>query len=316
MRGVIFTEFGGPEVLHLVDLPGPPPPGDREVAVDIVASTVNPTDCMMRSGQQAALMSDLPPPWIAGMEFSGHIAAAGHEAGLSVGTPVIGVVNPRRASGGAYAARIVTPAASVAAIGPGTDLVGAATVPMNALTALLALEMLALDRGATLLVTGGAGMLGGSVIALAKAAGLKVLANAAPADSALLRGLGADEILPRSEGLSEALRASCPAGVDGLVDGALIGQTLAPLVRNGGGAISLRRSHPISDPRLKVGYVGVNAGMERQDLLARIAAALRSGVLAPRVAPRGIFPAARAVEAHRMAEAGGFRGRIVISFAT
>ena len=212
MRAVIFTEFGGPEVLRLVDLPSPPPPGDREVAVDIVASTVNPTDCMMRSGQQAALMAELPPPWIAGMEFSGHVAAAGHEAGLSVGTPVIGVVNPRRPTGGAYVARVVVPAASVASVAPETELVGAATVPMNALTALLALEMLALERGATLLVTGGAGMLGGSVIALAKAAGVKVLANAAPADAALLRSLGAHVILPRSDGLSEALRAACPKG--------------------------------------------------------------------------------------------------------
>ena len=316
MRAVIFTEFGGPEVLRLVDLPAPPPPCDGEVAVDVVASTVNPADCMMRSGQQAALMADLPPPWIAGMEFSGRIAAAGHSSGLSVGTPVIGVVNPRRETGGAYAARIVTPAASVARVPPGTDLVGAATVPMNALTALLALELLALDRGATLLVTGGAGMLGGSVIALAHAAGLKVLANAAPDDAALLHGLGADKILPRSEGLAETLRAVRADGVDGLIDGALIGQALAPLVRDGGGAISMRRSHPISDPELKVSYVGVTAGMERQDLLAMVASAMQSRVLAPRVAPGGVFPTARAVEAHRMAEAGGFRGRVVLSFAT
>jgi NADPH:quinone reductase len=316
VRAVIFTEFGGPEVLRLADLPDPPPPGDGEVVVDIAASTANPTDCLMRSGQQAALMADLPPPWIAGMEFSGRIAAAGHESGHSVGTPVIGVVNPRSPSGGAYAARIVAPAASVAVVPPTTDLLGAATVPMNALTALLALEMLALERGDTLLVTGGAGMVGGSVIALAHAAGLEVLANASPSDSALLREFGADVILPRSEGLAEALRALRPQGVDGLVDGALVGQALAPLVRDGGGAISLRRSHPISDPRLRVGYVGVTVGMNRQDLLARIAAALQAGILSPRIAPGGIFPAERAGDAHRMAEAAGFRGRVVIQFGT
>ena len=314
MRAVIFTEFGRPEVLRLVDLPVPPPPGDGEVLVDIMASTVNPTDGLMRCGQQADLMVDLPPPWIGGMEFSGRIAAAGRDSRFAVGTPVIGVVNPRTRSGGAYAARIVVPAASVAALAPGTDLIGAATVPMNALTALLALEMLGLEPGAALLVTGGAGMVGGSVIALAHAAGLEVLANAAPGDAALLRGLGGDVILPRSVGLAEALRAIFPGGVDGLIDGALIGQAVAPLVRDGGGAISLRRTHPISDPRLKVGYVGVTAGMKRQDLLARIAAALGAGILFPRVAPGGIFPAGRAAEAHRMAEAGGFRGRVVISF--
>ena len=56
--------------------------------------------------------------------------------------------------------------------------------------------------------------------------------------------------------------------------------------------------------------------MERRDLLANIASALQAGILEPRVAPGGVFPAARAAEAHAMAEAGGFRGRVVISFET
>lgn len=313
MQAITFTTFGGPEVLTLTDLPKPPPPRDGEVAVDVVASTVNPTDLLMRSGQQAALMADLPPPWIAGMEFAGVVAAGGQGA-LPLGTPVMGVVNPRRLRGGAYAQRILVPAASVVEVAPGTDLVGAATVPMNALTALLALEMLGLKPGDSLLVTGGAGMLGGYVIALAHASGLQVLANVSPADATFLGGLAT--VLPRSEGLAQALRAVCPDGADGLVDCALLGQAAEALVRAGGSAVSVRRSQPVTDPRLRGEVVSVLAGMERPDLLSRIGQAFRDGTLRPRVAPNGVFPAARAAEAHRMTEAGGFRGRVVITFSS
>ena len=90
-----FMEFGGPQVLQVMDLPQPTP-AVGEVVVRVAASTVNPTDLMMRAGQQAALMTALTPPYIAGMEFSGHIHSVGDGvSGLSAGQPVMGVVNPR-----------------------------------------------------------------------------------------------------------------------------------------------------------------------------------------------------------------------------
>ena len=97
MRAIIFDEFGGPEVLQIRDLPDPTP-GPGEVLVKVAATTVNPTDIMMRNGAQAAMMQGLEPPFIAGMEFSGTIRDAG-TSGLQVGQPVIGVLNPRTARG-------------------------------------------------------------------------------------------------------------------------------------------------------------------------------------------------------------------------
>lgn len=313
MLAIEFDSFGGPEVLHLAERPDPVA-GPGEVVVQVAASTVNPTDIMMRDGTQAPLMKALSPPYIAGMEFSGRIASTGAGVGLKPGTPVIGVLNPRTPRGGAYAQRIVVPAASVGAVGEGVDPVAAATVPMNALTAWMALDLLALDKGQPLLVTGGAGMMGGYAIALARARGLVVLANAAPADAELLRGFGADHVLPRDKGLAEALRALCPEGAAGLIDGALIGREVSPLVRDGGGAVSLRASYRIEDPRLKTHYVSVIAGMEEAATLARIGQLLSEGRLTPRVAPGGVFGFRQAAEAHRMAARGGFRGRVVLDF--
>ncbi len=103
MQVIGFMEFGGPQVLRLMDLPQPTP-ATGEVVVRVAASTVNPTDLMMRAGLQAALMTGLVPPYIAGMEFSGHIHNVGDGvSGLTVGQPVMGVVNPRRPAGGAHA---------------------------------------------------------------------------------------------------------------------------------------------------------------------------------------------------------------------
>jgi NADPH:quinone reductase-like Zn-dependent oxidoreductase len=313
MRAVTFSAFGGPEVLDIADLPDPrPAPGG--VVVRVAASTVNPTDLMMRRGEQAALMTHLEPPYIAGMEFSGTVESVAPGVSIPVGQRVIGVVNPRRPAGGAHAERIAVPAASVTPLADGIDLVDAATVPMNALTALLALDIADLRPGQSLLVTGGAGMLGGSVIRLAHHAGLFVLANARESDAGLLRSFGADRVLPRDAGLEEALRASFPKGVDGLIDGALIGDRAAALVAAGGPAVSLRRSHPITDPRLRTGYVSVLDGFEDAAKIGRIGRLLAEGVLAPRVAEDGRYPCREAREAHRRAEAGGDRGRLVLTF--
>lgn len=314
MSAVTFSEFGAPEVLTVSERPIPVPKSG-EVLVRVAASTVNPTDLMMRSGQQATLMAELVPPYVAGMEFSGHLHAVGEEVtGFRPGQPVVGVVNPRRPQGGAHAEYLCIPAGSVASLAPGIDLIGAATVTMNALTALMALERLGLKSGQSVLVTGGAGMLGGSVIQLARLAGLVVVANGTTRDWPLLERLGADIAVPRDAGVDEAVRARLPSGVDGLIDGALIGNRVSHLVRDGGGAVSLRMSHPIDDSRLKTAYVSVTAGMERTDLLQAIARHLGEGRLSPRLAEGGLVPFRQAVQAHRMAEAGGFRGRVVLVF--
>jgi NADPH:quinone reductase-like Zn-dependent oxidoreductase len=102
--------------------------------------------------------------------------------------------------------------------------------------------------------------------------------------------------------------------VDGLVDGALIGETVSALVAHGGTAVSLRSSHPITDPRLRTRYVSVLAGFEDAAKVAEVGRLLAEGVLAPRVAENGIFPFRQAREAHRRAERGGDRDRLVLDF--
>lgn len=314
MKAVTFAEFGGPEKLQITEKPEPLA-DEGEVVVAVAASAVNPTDLANLGGARAQLMKDLAPPYTAGMDFSGRIASVGARvSSLTVGQPVVGVVSPRRPSGGAHAERIPVPAVSVAPVEEGTDLIAAATVPMNALTGMLCLDLLGLRAGQTILITGAAGMLGSLSIELALLDGLNVLANAGEADREFLTGLGVESVLPRDEGLEEQLRAACPAGVDGVIDAALIGQRISHLVRDGGGIVSVRRAYEIDDPRLKVSYVQVTSGVEDREKVTRIGRLLDEGKVTPRIARDGVFPLAEAPDAYRMAQNGGLRGRVVITF--
>jgi len=224
------------------------------------------------------------------------------------------VVSPRRPAGGAQAELVCLPAASVSAVRDGTDLVAAATVPMNALTAMLSLELLRLRPGETLLVTGAAGMLGSLSAELALLDGLNVLASARDADRDFLTGIGVVGVVPRDEGLEEAVRDRCPEGVDGVIDGALIGQTISHLVRDGGGMVSPRASYRIEDSRLAVSYVQVSRGLEDTEKIRRIGRLLDEGALTPRIADGGVFPCTQAADAYRLAQRTGLRGRAVITF--
>jgi len=312
MLAVAFMEFGGPEVLRVMEIESPVADAG-EVVVRVVASTVNPTDTLMRSGLQATLMSDLFPPYVAGMEFAGYVHDIGEgTTPLKIGQPVMGIVNARRHGGGSHAQHISVPASSLAPLEHSIDLVEAATVPMNGLTAMMALEALALPPGKTVLVTGAAGTVGGYSIELAKHAGLTVIADASENDVDLIHRLGADEVVPRGDAMNDAVQRLSPDGVDGLIDGALLGQRANPLVRDGGTVVSLRRSHVAEDPRLVNRYVAVTEHVTDTAALVSLSKHLSEGILTPRIAFR--LPMTEAAQAHRLVERGGLRGRAVLMF--
>ena len=93
MRAVAFTEFGGPEVLHVIALPVPEP-GPGQVRVRVAAATVNPTDLGFRAGGRR-LPEDVAPPYIPGMDLAGVIDAVGPGvSGWACGDRVMAAVSP------------------------------------------------------------------------------------------------------------------------------------------------------------------------------------------------------------------------------
>jgi NADPH:quinone reductase-like Zn-dependent oxidoreductase len=314
MRAVGVWEYGGPEALQLVELPDPEPGAD-EVLVRVRAAAVNPTDTLLRSGGHASRLVGRKPPFVPGMDAEGVIERLGPgvDGRLRVGQRVVALVVPTGPHGGAYAERIVVPAASVVPAPAGAEPPAAATLLMNALTARLALDALALSPGHTLAVTGAAGAFGGYVIQLAKAGGLRVIADAAAKDEALVRRLGADHVVARGDDVAERIRALAPDGVDGLADGAVLDHLVLPAIADGGGLAVIRGWGGPTERGITIHPVQVSRSATETGKLDALRRQAEDGTLTLRVAH--VMPAAHAARAHRLLAAGGVRGRIVLDFA-
>lgn len=109
MKAVAVTEYGGPEVLRLVDLPEPHA-GPGQVRIRVHAAAVNPADTLLRIGDTDGAMSEVvPQPYRPGMDLAGVIDEIGEETDtdLELGDRVMAMVVPIDASGGAYAEFVV-----------------------------------------------------------------------------------------------------------------------------------------------------------------------------------------------------------------
>ena len=314
MRAVGIMEFGGPEVLRLVELPDPDA-GPGELRVRVHAAAVNPTDTVLRSGGRAERLKGVAPPHVAGMDAAGILEQIGQgvDTDLRVGERVMAIVVPL-GQHGAYAERVVVPAASVVRSPISASDAQAATIPMNGLTVRLALDELALEPGQTLAVTGAAGAVGGFAVELGKAAGLHVVADAAPRDEALVRSLGADAVVARGHDFARGVRQIVPDGVDGLIDAAVMNAVAVPAVCDGGRIATLRGYDGGGGGNRGITFfpVFVRNYATEQDKLDELRNLAEQGGLTLRVA--ATLPAERAAEAHRLLEAGGVRGRLVLEF--
>lgn len=310
MRAIGVTEYGGPEALREIDLPAEPL-GAGQVRVRVRAAAVNPTDTYVVNGARNKTGVPRDRADVPGMDVAGELLEIGPgvETDLSPGDAVMGVVVPRDQHG-AYREDLVLPAGSVTRAPAGTSYAEAATLPMNGLTALRALDQLALAPGQVLAVTGAAGALGGYVIPLAKRAGLVVVADAAEKDVELVRSFGADHVVARGEDVADRIREAFPDGVDGLVDGAVQDEQVLPAVKDGGGVATVRFWKGDGNDRLRFHPVVVAEVAERHDWLEQLRELAEAGVLTLRVAD--VVPAERASEAHERLAAGGVRGRLVL----
>lgn len=318
MKAVAFRHYGGPDVLRVHELPDRHA-GPGEIRIRVHAAAVSPADTLIRVGAAAALLQG-PPPHIPGLDAAGVVdeIGAGTRTALAVGDHVIALVNPTRPAGGAYAEHVVLPAAFVVRAPRTADHAHASTLPLNGLTARRALDLLDLAPGQVLAVTGAAGGVGGFAIQLAKAHGLMVVADASPADEALVSALGADAVVERGRDVAERIREAVPGGPDGLLDAAAMGGTLSAALRDGGTMALVRGPAESADGGVRdrrgitFHSVYVHAYDGRHDILDRLARQAEEGALTLRVTRT--YPVEQAAQAHRALEEGGIRGRIVLDF--
>ena len=311
MRVVGVMEFGGPEVLKVYDIPERHA-GPDEVRVAVRAAAVNPTDTYTRNGARAEMLKAFPPPYVPGMDIAGVVDEVGDGVTtVRVGDSVMGIVVPSGSHGG-YSESIVLPAGSVTHVPRGSSHAEACTLPMNGLTARLSLDQLALSPGDTLAVTGAAGAYGGYVVQLAKADGLRVIADASDKDEELVRSLGADVVVRRGPDVASRIREHAPNGVDGLADGSVQNDEIVAAVKDGGVIATVRGWKSDIERGITLHETWVRDYAQAWEKLDRLREQAEQGLLSLRVART--FPCAEAGKAHELLQAGGTRGRFVIEF--
>ncbi len=296
-----ISEFGGPDVFRAAERPDPVP-GAGEVVVRIHAACVNPTDLATRAHPYTP---GLQLPLVLGWDLAGIVSEVG--AGVSTYAPgdrVCGMIPFGRIAGrvGAYAAAAAVQPDWLAPLPENVPFEEGATLPLNSLTGYQALQLLPLAAGARLLITGASGGVGGFATQLAVQNQLHVIAVAGRGDEDWVRSLGPAEVLPREADLARTDR------VDGVFDAVPLGpERTTPALRDGGTAVFTRPPQPARSDRVHLETVRVHSDPFVLALMARL---LGQGELRTRVAR--VFPLEDAPKAHRLAEAGGLHGKVVL----
>ncbi|MFF4040879.1 NAD(P)H-quinone oxidoreductase [Streptomyces sp. NPDC001816] len=323
MHAITIPEPGGPEALVWDEVPDPVP-GVGEVLVEVVASAVNRADILQRQGFYN------PPPGASlypGLECSGRIAALGPGvSGWAVGDEVCALL-----SGGGYAEKVVVPAGQLLPVPRGVDLKRAAALPEVACTVWSNVFMIAhLHPGETLLVHGGSSGIGTMAIQLAKAVGAKVAVTAGTKEKLEhCAELGADVLINYREQdfVAEIGQATDGAGADVILDnmGAkYLDRNVQALAVNGRLAI-IGMQGGIKGELNIAALLNKRAAISATSLRARplsektaIVAAVRehvwplldAGQIRP-VVDREL-PMPEAAEAHRVVEASGHVGKVLL----
>jgi NADPH:quinone reductase-like Zn-dependent oxidoreductase len=274
-----------------------PRAGAGEVRVRIRAAGVQPYDCAVRAGWVPPGVTPTAVT-VPGNEFAGVVDEVGAGVGrVAVGDEVLGFGRL-----GAYAEWIAVPADQVTAKPARMPWAVAGGFSAAAQTAHIALGEIAPAAGATVIVHGAAGAVGGVAVQLAVAAGATVIGTARPANHEHLRALGAIPVA-YGDGLVERVRAVAPRGVDAALDGAggaALDASLA-LVGERGRILTLVDHDRADELGVKVTPYARSA--------ARLAAL---AALDLRFLVRATYPLSRAADAHRDVEPGHGRGKVVL----
>jgi NADPH:quinone reductase-like Zn-dependent oxidoreductase len=196
MRAVTYSRFGGPEVLEVLEAPVPSP-GAGQVLVRVRAASANPWDWHFMRGlpyiarlSGAGLRSPKHP--VLGGDIAGVVAAVGPGvSSFAVGDAVFGFVEF-----GGFADFAVAAETALAPMPRTLTFELAAAVPLAATTALQGLRDVGqVKAGERVLVVGASGGVGTFAVQLAKAFGAHVTAVTSGRNAALVRAIGADEVV-------------------------------------------------------------------------------------------------------------------------
>ena len=309
MKAIRIHAYGGLEVMQLEDAPVPSC-GASDLLVRVVAAGVNPVDWKMRLGVMAAQVPKSFPSTL-GFDAAGIVTAVGGDVtGFELGDEVCFYAEFAR--GGTYAEYVAVDASQVATKPRTASFAAAAALPMAGQAAWTALiDTARIERGMRVLIHGGAGALGTVAVQLAKEHGALVTATASGDGLALVKSLGADEVIDYRTQRFEQIARDIDIVLDTL--GGPTQESSWATMRKGG--ILVATAMPPSPDRAAA--AGVRAAFvftpPRGAVLAQLAERVDDGRL--RIVVGQEFALADAAQAHRLGEAGKARGKIILHVA-
>ena len=302
MKAVRFDEYGGADVLKVVDVPKPEP-GPGQVLVQVKAAGINPGEAKIRDGQ---LHSRWPStfPSGEGSDLAGVVAQTGPGVtGWSAGDEVIGYTDNRAS----HAEYVVVEAQNLTAKPAALPWEVAGSLFVAGATAYAAVRAVTLTEGDTVVVSGAAGGVGSIAVQLARLAGAIVIGLASEVHHEWLTGHG---VIPVAYGDGVADRIRQVTGkVDAFID--TVGGDYVELALSLGVVPSRIDTIARFDAVEKYGIKAEgNAAGASASTLAELARLIVDGKLDVPIA--GTFPLSQVQEAYRLLEKGHIRGKVVL----
>jgi len=309
MRAVYVEDYGGPEALKFGEQPKPQA-GLRDVLVAVHAASINPIDWKLRAGLVRQFFP-LTFPCVLGRDFSGVVAALGSDVeGLAIGDEVFGVADAKR--GGTHGEFVVVDWDAVARKPRSLSHIESASLPLAALTAVIALDEVAgLRSGQKVLIHAAAGGVGGLAVQLAKHRGCWVAGTCSAGNVEYVKRLGADEVIDyASQDFTSALRE-----LDVVFDtmGGEVNRRSAMVLRTGGCLVQIAAAPVPAGPARTDIAVKPAVIRPRRDLLERVADLAARGALKPQV--EAVLPLSEAARGYEQSRTGHQRGKIVLRIA-
>ncbi|WP_431775341.1 NADP-dependent oxidoreductase [Streptomyces cucumeris] len=295
MKKVSFAEFGGPDVLHLVDAEEPHA-GPGHIRIAVRAAGVNPVDWRIREGQKLGAHPIELPSGV-GLDAAGVVDEVGEGVEeVEVGDHVFGEGSSTYAEFAVLSAWARMP--------EGVTFENAAGYPSVVETALRIIREVGVQSGQTLLVSGASGGVGSAVLQIARDRGITVIGTAGAANQDYLRSLGA---LATTYGEGWVERVRQLGHVDAALDlaGSGVIRELVDLTGNPQKVISIA---DLGAPELGVRFSGV-AGSVPEALTVAADLIARGRLHIP---VEKSYTLADAATAHIDSQAGHTRGRRVI----
>jgi NADPH2:quinone reductase len=305
MRAAELYAYGEPEEFRMVDVPEPHP-GPGEIRVRVAGVAVNPVDIKSRRGWLKDWMP-LSFPARLGGDIAGTVDAIGSGVtGFKIGDRVMGMINPM--SNGGYGEKVVFYAAAFTHVPEGLSLIDAAALPTGGLTGTQLVEKgIAPRPGMKGLVTGASGSTGRAAIFAALDAGAIVYAGVRASGRDAVKDLPVAGIVDITD--DKALAQVGP--FDFLADtvGGTVAENLFKHVNPGGTVASIAVPAPAPPADSTQRFTSLIVTFD-SDRLSRFARDL--GIKNRRMPVAQQLPLTDVAKAHRVMEAGGVGGKIVL----